>query len=337
MRQKKNGAKKYMAVLLLLLLLFCIPTAALAVVEAPESIYVGDYANVLSDETEQYIIEKNQALAAATGAQIVVVTVDFLDGMEIEDYAYTIFNEWGIGDAEKNNGLLLLLTIGEENYWAMQGQGLEGVLSSGTLGDYLYDYLEPDFAVGDYDAGVYQVFRAFLGWFVNYYDLSEQDLSLNGDWSGSGVGSTVGNPGASHDENDRDRYEKTKSSGDLLWILIIAIIIIILISMHNRKKDQNNKKNNRRNGGTGGGRYYDNDGSSDYGRSSRRTIYMPPSSSRPARKSGGTDLFGGGSSRGGGAGRRTGSFGGGFGGRSGGSFGGGFGGGGSRGGGAGRR
>ena len=61
MRQKKNGTKKYMAMLLLLLLLFCIPTAALAVVEAPESIYVGDYANVLSDETEQYIIEKNHA------------------------------------------------------------------------------------------------------------------------------------------------------------------------------------------------------------------------------------------------------------------------------------
>ena len=250
--------------------------------------------------------------------------------MEIEDYAYTIFNEWGIGDAEKNNGLLLLLTIGEENYWAMQGQGLEGVLSSGTLGDYLYDYLEPDFAVGDYDAGVYQVFQAFLGWFSNYYDLSEQDLSLNGDWSGSGVGSTVDNSNVSYDENDRDRHEKTESDGDLLWILIIAIIIIILISMHNRRKDQNNKKNNRRNGGSGGGRYYDNDGDSDYGRSSRRTIYMPPSGSRPVHKSGGTDLFGGGSSRGGGTGRRTGSFGGGFGGRSGGGFGGGFGGGAGR-------
>ena len=61
----------------------------------------------------------------------------------------------------KLDGLLLLLAIGEENYWVMQGKGLEGVLSSGMLGDYLYEYLEPDFAIGDYDAGVYKVFNAF--------------------------------------------------------------------------------------------------------------------------------------------------------------------------------
>ena len=90
------------------ILLLCIwPCSALAVVEAPETVYVGDYAGVLTDATEQYIIAENQKLAEATGAQIVIVTVDFLDGMEIEDYAYTVFNTWGIGDKERNNGLLL--------------------------------------------------------------------------------------------------------------------------------------------------------------------------------------------------------------------------------------
>jgi uncharacterized protein len=168
----KNNRKPVLWVAFILILFLSAPMAAFAVVEAPAEIYVGDYANVLSEETERYIIEQNQALAGATGAQIVIVTVDFLDGMDIEDYAYTIFNDWGIGDAEKNNGLLLLLAIGEENYWAMQGKGLEGVLSSGLLGDYLWEYLEPDFAAGDYDAGVYKVFQAFLGWFQEYYDMS---------------------------------------------------------------------------------------------------------------------------------------------------------------------
>ena len=119
----KNNRKPVLWVAFILILFLSVPTAAFAVVEAPAEIYVGDYANVLSEETERYIIEQNQALAGATGAQIVIVTVDFLDGMDIEDYAYTIFNDWGIGDAEKNNGLLLLLAIGEENYWAMQGKG----------------------------------------------------------------------------------------------------------------------------------------------------------------------------------------------------------------------
>ena len=73
----------------LLLLFLCWPVAAWAVVDAPTAGYVGDYADVLTDETEQYIIEQSAKLDRATGAQIVIVTVDFLDGMTAEEYAYT--------------------------------------------------------------------------------------------------------------------------------------------------------------------------------------------------------------------------------------------------------
>jgi uncharacterized protein len=298
--------------------------AAWAVVDAPDSVYVGDYANVLTEETEQYIIAENQKLCEATGAQIVIVTVDFLDGMEIEDYVYTIFNDWGVGDAEYNNGLLLLLAVGEENYYAMQGEGLEGILSSGTLGDMLYDYLEPDFAVGDYDAGVKAVFDAFLIWYDDhaaYVGQNSQNSSEN---------NIINNSASQNDDGI-----------SLVFVIIVLIIIVILISMNNRRKDRKNKKNRRPPGGPGGGgTYYDMD---DDGRSTRRSIFVPTGhmgTPRSSRQSG-PSSFGGGSSRGGGAGRRTGSFGGGFGGSSGGfgrgGFGGGFGGGSSRGGGAGRR
>ena len=338
----KNNRKPVLWVAFILILFLSAPMAAFAVVEAPAEIYVGDYANVLSEETERYIIEQNQALAGATGAQIVIVTVDFLDGMDIEDYAYTIFNDWGIGDAEKNNGLLLLLAIGEENYWAMQGKGLEGVLSSGLLGDYLWEYLEPDFAAGDYDAGVYKVFQAFLGWFQEYYDMSASGVN-----SGAAAGQTAGN------SNADEYYEEEDKSISLLEIIVILILVIILISMINRHKDQKNKKN--RNNPPGGG-YHDRDswdGAEDYRRKNGDpdVIFIPGMfgvpSSHERREHGSDDsgeagdfgdaledLFGGGSARGGGAGRSSGGFGGfpgGFGG-----FGGGFGGGGSRGGGAGR-
>lgn len=358
----KQNQKLYSCLLIALLILL-LPCSAWAVVDAPESIYVGDYANVLTEETEQYIITENEKLAAAIGAQIVVITVDFLDGMEIEDYAYTIFNDWGIGDAERNNGLLLLLAIGEDNYYAMQGQGLEGILSSGTLGDYLYDYLEDDFAVGDYDTGVYRVFNAFLDWFDTYYDLSSQTGS---------AGMTNTPSGAYPTENRAD----TEGDDATVWLLIIilTIMVILLLSLYNRRKDQNNKKNNKNNGGSGGGHYYDNDAWNEHEHSGRKTVYVPtghmggprppkppmrppvqspkpPKQSKSPKPSKSSDLFGGGSSRGGGAGRRSSSSGGGFGGSSGGlsggfggssgsfgrSSGGGFGGGSSRGGGAGRR
>lgn len=354
--------KTWIAAALLMILILCWPAAAFAVVEAPAEIYVGDYAGVLSEETEQYIISQNQQLAQATGAQIVVVTVDFLDGMDIEDYAYTIFNDWGIGDAEKNNGLLLLLAIGEENYWAMQGNGLEGILSSGLLGDYLYEYLEPDFAAGDYDAGVYKVFNAFLGWFHDYYDMS----------SGS-VNGVTANPGTGgYEVGAQDRHEAEADDDiSLLLIILVIIVIIVLISINKRNKDQK-RKNDRNNRPGGSGRYNDRDydkkygrnkdsryerdswdGSDDYERkrSGRDVIFIPGlfgrghSPNQDSHNDGGLDdmgdvfddIFGGGSSRGGGAGRSSGGFGG-FGGSSGGfgGFGGGFGGGGSRGGGAGR-
>ncbi len=335
MTQKQIQKQKKLAVVLLCMLaLLCVPSMAVAVVDAPADVYVGDYANVLSESTEQYIIAENQKLAEVTGAQIVVVTVDFLDGVEIEDYAYTIFNDWGIGDADRNNGLLLLLAIGEDNYYAMQGAGLERVLSSGTLGDYLYDYLEDDFAAGNYDAGVNDVFDAFLEWFYIYYDLPESGTvnKNHNDYTGT-IGGTH--------EAEADGYD---NDADWIFWLIVILIIILLISMNNRRKDQNNKKNNRQ-GGSGGGGARDDDWFDDYDsqrRTNRRTVYVPTggtgrtTTSRNSRPS----SFGGGSTRGGGAGRRTT---GGFGGSSGGfgSFGGGsrggFGGGSSRGGGAGRR
>lgn len=97
--------KTNLSALLCALLCMALLTApALAVVQAPENTYVGDYAGVLSDATEDYIMTQNETLTAATGGAIVVVTVDFLDGMEIDDYAYEIFNDWGIGDADADNG-----------------------------------------------------------------------------------------------------------------------------------------------------------------------------------------------------------------------------------------
>lgn len=124
-----------------------------------EAFYVNDYAEVISADTEEKICVLGYDLCEATGAELVVTTVDFLGGMDIEDYAKKMFTDWQLGDPAKNNGVLLLLVIGEENYWVMQGKGLEDSLSSGKLGSILEDYLEPDFASEDYDAGALKTYR----------------------------------------------------------------------------------------------------------------------------------------------------------------------------------
>ena len=83
--------KTSLSALLCVLLCMALLTApALAVVQAPENTCVGDYAGVLSDATEDYIMTQNETLTAATGGAIVVVTVDFLDGMEIDQLIGTL-------------------------------------------------------------------------------------------------------------------------------------------------------------------------------------------------------------------------------------------------------
>jgi uncharacterized protein len=155
---------KKIFILIAIILILSMNVAYAADIEIPEAsdvFYVNDIANVISQNTEDLIVEKNVALYEETGAQIVVVTVEFINTASIADYAYEMFNQYGIGSKEDDNGLLILLSIGDDNYYALQGSGLERTMTSGTLDYILYTYLEPSFAVQDYDTGVLSVFNAF--------------------------------------------------------------------------------------------------------------------------------------------------------------------------------
>ena len=156
----KAAVKKLLALAVALWLVLGAAAPALAVVQPTEEFYVADYAGVLSEHTKNYIIEKNDYLYDACGAQIVVVTVDDTDGLTLEEYGYQLANEWGIGSAEKDNGVLLLLSIGGDDYQCMQGAGLEDQLPTSTLSRILREDLEPGFSAGAYDGSVKLTFKA---------------------------------------------------------------------------------------------------------------------------------------------------------------------------------
>lgn len=150
------------AVLVLALTMVMTVGSAFAFVEISDKFYITDEADVISEETENHIVNLNGYLEEnCSGAQIGVVVVHFLDGMDIEDYCYKLFNQMQLGDAEEDNGLLLLLTIGEDNYWCMQGKGLESELTASKIDDTLWYGLEPEFAAADYDEGVLTVCNVF--------------------------------------------------------------------------------------------------------------------------------------------------------------------------------
>ena len=100
--------KGFQRIFPLLLALVCaaalaLPAAA-AVPEVDTSKAVIDNADILSDETESIVTNISAALSDTCGAQIGVYTVDQVGNDTIEGYAYEVFNAWGLGDDDKDNG-----------------------------------------------------------------------------------------------------------------------------------------------------------------------------------------------------------------------------------------
>ena len=144
-----------------------------AVVEPTEAFYVADYADVLTEETEQYIIDQNEALFEVTGGEIVVVAVDFMDGMDSADYAMAVAENWGgIGDAERNNGFLLVYAVGENKVWAMAGSGIEDALPASTIEGWLEEDFYDGYDAGEYDSATRAFFDDVYGWYESYYATS---------------------------------------------------------------------------------------------------------------------------------------------------------------------
>ena len=104
---------KKIAVLAVLLaaVLAAFPAFAEVDITPTSDFYVYDGADVLSETTESDIINKNDILYNASGAQIVVVTVQSTGRMTTEEYAYELANSWGIGSASEIIGVLLLLFV----------------------------------------------------------------------------------------------------------------------------------------------------------------------------------------------------------------------------------
>ena len=161
MRFDRFGKSAFFPLFLVLFCAFlssCASDGGIAYPSPSRSFYVYDRADMLSDETESYLIEKNKTLREECGAQIVIACIPTTGGTDITDYACGLFNKWKIGDRERNNGILLLLSKEEDDYWIVQGKGLESILTPGILKMMLNEHLEGPFSMGNYDLGVVSLF-----------------------------------------------------------------------------------------------------------------------------------------------------------------------------------
>lgn len=118
------------------------------------SIYIQDYAGVVSPETKSRINSLGSQLAAKTKAQIVVVTTKTLEGAALEEYSLEVLRQWGIGDKTLNNGVLILVAVNDKQSRIEVGYGLEGALPDAKTGRIQDNYMIPYFQKGEYDKGI---------------------------------------------------------------------------------------------------------------------------------------------------------------------------------------
>lgn len=141
--------------LLVPLLLLILPLPALAQTDFPALTgRVVDQADLLSETAERRLTAQLEAHEAETTNQVVVVTLPSLQGQTIERFGRALGNHWGIGQAGRDNGVLLIVAMRERKVRIEVGTGLEGVLSDHLAKIIIENEITPNFKRGAFEAGV---------------------------------------------------------------------------------------------------------------------------------------------------------------------------------------
>lgn len=140
------------------LMLLCLPSLSFAQsYPAPLSPYVSDYADVIDAETEARITQTLQDLKAKDGVEMRVVTInnvsDYNSTLSVPDFTTGMINAWGVGDAQRNDGILFLTSIKDREMFIGLGSGYTPTYDDRM--DRVFEYhVKPYFKTNDYAQGI---------------------------------------------------------------------------------------------------------------------------------------------------------------------------------------
>ena len=150
--------------------------AALAQGVVPFSGYVNDYANLLTESTQQELETRLQDHEERTTNQVTVLTVESLEGENVEEYSLRVGESLKIGQEEKDNGILLLVARADRQIRIEVGYGLEPYLTDAYAGRIIRQVIAPRFREGNYDAGIAEGVNAILEKVEGIDELSEPEV-----------------------------------------------------------------------------------------------------------------------------------------------------------------
>src|SRR5580698_4207097 len=115
--------------------------------------YVNDFAHVLNPSTTAQLNDTCRQIDQQAHAQIAVVTINSLDGSDIESFAADLFKKWGIGAKSTDHGVLILYAIQDHRAHIEVGYGLEPILPDGKVGGFQREAI-PLMRQGDYSQAI---------------------------------------------------------------------------------------------------------------------------------------------------------------------------------------
>lgn len=131
-----------------------LPSLALAFDFPPLTGRVVDQAGVMSAQSKADVETKLKDLEDKSSIQLVVATVKSLQGSDIETFANELFRYWKLGEAQKNNGVLLLVAPAEHKVRIEVGYGLEGTLTDALSSVIIQSAILPRFRANDFSGGI---------------------------------------------------------------------------------------------------------------------------------------------------------------------------------------
>lgn len=176
--------------------------------DLPDPMYpkriVNDFTGLLNSQEQSSLEGKLVQFDRESSTEIAVVTYDDLQGFDIADFGDRLAQKWGIGQADSNNGILMLISPVNHKMTIRVGYGLEGVVTDAVSKRLIEKVLSPAFKSEQYYAGIDSATNVLIS-------LTRGEF-------------TAGD------------YAEKESSGGVIIPLIIFLIVMLVIFSNNRKQ-----------------------------------------------------------------------------------------------------
>jgi uncharacterized protein len=152
-------------------------TGSIGQKQVPElwGLHVHDEAHVLSPEAVDRLERELSAYEDSTTNQLAILIIPSLDGEVLEQYALRVAETWSLGQADKDNGALLLIAVNDRKMRIETGQGLEGPLTDAVCSRIIRKEIAPPFRQGAYDDGVTAGVKAMVAAIGGEYTATDDD------------------------------------------------------------------------------------------------------------------------------------------------------------------